>query len=291
MTTSALPLEARPNDRPHAPPIRVRAMGFAFRESGIPRHWFHGNAHITQLGNALQLLFPAGERFFIRSVKHYEDQIRDPELRARIRGFYGQEGRHGHEHDRFNRILEEQGYELGPWMHWYEELAYARLEPRVPPALRLSITAALEHFTASMGHNALTSDFLDGAHPIIQDLMRWHAAEEIEHKSVAFDVFQEVDGRYLVRVAGLALGLIALTRFWAAATKHLLAEEARMGTDLKESARVMRTTPRFIEEGKRRRRMFRDAIVAYLRPSFHPSDEDDYDIARDYLKSIGRLDA
>jgi len=291
MTMSAQPLEARSEARPSAPPIRVRAMGFPFRESGIPRHWFYGNAHITQLGNALQLLFPAGERFFIRSVKHYEDQIRDPELRARIRGFYGQEGRHGHEHDRFFRVLEAQGYEIETLLNWYQELAYARLEPRVPPALRLSITAALEHFTAAMGHNALTSDFLDGAHPVIQDLMRWHAAEEIEHKSVAFDVLQEVDGRYVVRVAGLALGLIALTRFWAAATKHLLAEEARMGTDMEASAGIMRTTPRFIEEGKRRRRMFGKAILAYLKPSFHPSDEDDYGIARDYLESIGRLDA
>ncbi len=282
---------ARPVPRPSAPPIRVRAMGFGFREAAIPRHWFHGNAHITQLGNALQLLFPAGERFFIRSVKHYESQIQDPELRARIRGFYGQEGRHGHEHERFFRVLEEQGYEIATLLSWYEELAYAKLEPRVPPSLRLSITAALEHFTAMMGHNALTSDFLDGAHPVIQDLMRWHAAEEIEHKSVAFDVFQEVDGRYLVRVAGLALALIALTRFWAAATKHLLAEEARMGTDMEASERVMKTTPRFIEEGKRRRRLFRDAILAYIKPSFHPSDEDDYGMARDYLTKIGRLDA
>ena len=113
MTTSAQPLEVRSEARPSAPPIRVRAMQFPFRESAIPRHWFYENAHLTQLGNALQLLFPAGERFFIRSVKHYEDQIRDPGLRARIRGFYGQEGRHGHEHDRFNRILEEHREALG----------------------------------------------------------------------------------------------------------------------------------------------------------------------------------
>jgi predicted metal-dependent hydrolase len=270
--------------------IRVRAMGFAFRDAGIPRHWFMGSPHLTHLSNALQLLFPAGERFFIRSVKHYEDRIEDPELKARIKGFFGQEGRHGHEHERFFRVLEEQGYELRSFLEWYEDLAYRRLEKQVSPAMRLSITAALEHFTAALGRNALTSDFLDEAHPILAELMRWHAAEEIEHKSVAFEVFETVDGRYHVRVAGLFVALVALTRFWAAATKHLLREEAKMGTDLRAAARAARDNPRLQLERKRRGEMFRDAILEYLRPGFHPDDIDDLGLARAYLASIGRLE-
>lgn len=273
-----------------APKIKVRAMGFPFREAGIPRHWFMGSPHLTHLSNALQLLFPAGEQFFIRSVKHYEKQIDDPELRARIRGFYGQEGRHGHEHERFFKVLEEQGYELESFLEWYEDLAFGKLEKRVSPAMRLAITAALEHFTAAMGRNALTSDFLDEAHPIIGDLMRWHAAEEIEHKSVAFDVFMAVDGRYHVRVIGLFAALAGLTRFWAEGTKHFLREEEKMGTDLKAAAKAARENPRLQLERKRRAEMFRNAVLEYLRPSFHPDDVDDYELARSYLASIGRLD-
>lgn len=273
-----------------APKIKVRAMGFPFREAGIPRHWFMGSPHLTHLSNALQVLFPAGEQFFIRSVKHYEKQIEDPELRARIRGFYGQEGRHGHEHERFFKVLEEQGYELESFLEWYEDLAFGKLEKRVSPAMRLAVTAALEHFTAAMGRNALTSDFLDEAHPIIGDLMRWHAAEEIEHKSVAFDVFMAVDGRYSVRVLGLFGALLGLTRFWAEGTKHFLREEAKMGTDLKAAAKAARENPRLQLERKRRAEMFRNAVLEYLRPGFHPDDVDDYELARSYLESIGRLD-
>jgi predicted metal-dependent hydrolase len=273
-----------------APRIKVRAMGFPFRDAGIPRHWFMGSPHLTHLSNALQLLFPAGERFFIRSVKHYEDRITDPELKARIKGFYGQEGRHGHEHERLFKVLEAQGYEIESFLAWYEDMAYEKLEKRFSPAMRLSVTAALEHFTAAMGRNALTSDFLDEAHPIIADLMRWHAAEEIEHKSVAFDVFEAVDGRYHVRVAGLFLALVGLTRFWSEGTKHFLREEAKMGTDLRAAAKAARENPRLQLERKRRGEMFRDAILEYLRPGFHPDDIDDYELARAYLSSIGRLE-
>lgn len=282
--------EVGPAPKSPAPKIRVRAMGFPFRESEVPRFWFDGSPHLTHLSNALQLLFPAGERFFIRSVKHYESRITDPELKARIKGFYGQEGRHGHEHERFFEVLEEQGYEVDDFLRWYEHLAYEVLEQKFPPNVRLSVTAALEHFTAAMGRNALRSDFLDLAHPVMADLMRWHAAEEIEHKSVAFDVFQEVDGRYWVRVLGLFLALVGLTRFWAEGTKHLLREEKKHGTDLGTSARRMRESPRMQAEGARRREMFRDAILEYLKPGFHPDQVDDYGLARGYLESIGRLE-
>jgi predicted metal-dependent hydrolase len=273
-----------------APRIKVRAMGFPFRDAGIPRHWFMGSPHLTHLSNALQLLFPAGERFFIRSVKHFEDRITDPELKGRIKGFYGQEGRHGHEHERLFKVLEAQGYEIESFLAWYEDMAYEKLEKRFSPAMRLSVTAALEHFTAAMGRNALTSDFLDEAHPIIAELMRWHAAEEIEHKSVAFDVFEAVDGRYHVRVAGLFLALVGLTRFWAEGTKHFLREEAKMGTDLEAAAKAARENPRLQMERKRRAEMFRNAVLEYLRPGFHPDDIDDYGLARAYLESIGRLE-
>ena len=80
-------------------PIPVRSMGFEFDES-IPRWWILDTPIATHFSNGVNLLFPDGERFFIRSVKHYMDVIdRDPELRARVRGFFGQEGRHGHEHE------------------------------------------------------------------------------------------------------------------------------------------------------------------------------------------------
>ena len=85
--------------------IRPRVMGFEFDDS-IPRHWVAGAAVPTAMGNALHLIFPMGERFFVRAVKHYADRIDDPQLRAQIKGFYAQEGRHAHEDERLAREMD-----------------------------------------------------------------------------------------------------------------------------------------------------------------------------------------
>ena len=77
--------------------------------SQVPRHWLHGNATATAIANGVNMLFPHGERFFVRSVKHFLEQIDDPVLRAQIKGFFGQEGRHAHAHDQFNAILRDPG--------------------------------------------------------------------------------------------------------------------------------------------------------------------------------------
>lgn len=259
---------------------RVRKMGMSFDD--VPRLWFYG-PFLTHTANALNILFPAGERFFVRSVKHYLPQISDPVLLARVRAFFGQEGSHGHEHERVFDMLEAQGFELRPWLEWYERTAFELLEKRFPPNLRLSVTVALEHLTAALAEVALTQPFLDEAHPKMRELLRWHAAEEIEHRSVAFDVLQQVDPRYWVRMAGMAFGFGALMFFWRSGARMLLAQEGTDRKRLREEQREARA------RGQDRRQLFA-AVLSYLRPGFHPDQRDTDAVAREYLSSIGRLE-
>ncbi len=260
--------------------IVVRRMGFPFKK-GLPRWWFGESVFLTHLINGLNFVFPAGERFFIRSVRNFEDQIKDETLRQRVRLFFGQESQHQVEHLHAFETLEDQGFEIQSFLKWYQELAYKQLEPRIPPLMRLSITAALEHFTAIFGDFVLRSDFLDTAHPMMRDLLLWHAAEEIEHKSVTFDVLQTVDPRYRVRLAGFAMGTLMLFFFWMAGTRHLLKQES---PDVRKASRsdylnfFFREAPRIVLDG-----------LDYLRWDFHPDNEDNYLLARDYLEKIGRL--
>ena len=62
--------------------------------------WFGNHPFKTAWFNAMSITFPLGEKFFIDSVRHFQDQIDDPKLAAEIRGFCGQEGYHRREHDR-----------------------------------------------------------------------------------------------------------------------------------------------------------------------------------------------
>jgi predicted metal-dependent hydrolase len=260
----------------------VRKMGFDF--TNVRRHWFHGEALPTHIANGLNLLFPLGERFFIRSVKRYMDRIDDPELVSRVRAFFGQEARHGLEHEAAFEILEKQGFEIQKFLAWYEDVAYGKLEPNVPESLRLSVTVALEHFTASLAEHVLTSPILDGADPAMRDLLKWHACEEIEHKSVAFDVFEKVDGRYSVRIAGLMVAGATLIGFWMLGTRMLMKQEKIS----KEEVEAQRK--RAYARGQDWS-VIKRAFVEYLRPGFHPDDVDNYDLARAYLAGIGRLES
>lgn len=266
-------------DSPHRFPVRT--MDFDF--SDVPRRWFYDSTVVSHIANGLHLVFPAGERFFVRSVRHFLPQLDDRELRGRVRAFAGQEASHGHEHQRAFEMLESQGFEIRRWLERYESLAFALLEPRVPPALRLATTAALEHFTATLAAQALSTDFLDHAHPVMRDLLRWHAAEEIEHKSVAYDVLQAVDDRYVVRVAGMAMAVVLLLGFWRSATAMLLAQEDITKAEI--AAERWRARAR-----GQNKRFVLDAVAQYLRRDFHPDQVDDDRLARDYLESIGRLE-
>ena len=100
-------------------------------------------------------MFPDGEDFFVRSVRHYRDQITDPDLKRQVAGFIGQEAVHGREHRVFNDRLDQLGYPTKP----FEKLTKKGLALRervAPPAANLAATAALEHFTATLAELVLS---------------------------------------------------------------------------------------------------------------------------------------
>ncbi len=264
-------------------PIRVRKMDFPFDE-GIPRYWMGDCATFTHALNGLHLLFPEGERFFMRSVRHYMPQISDPKLIERVSGFYGQEARHGLEHERTFDQLRAHGYEIDGFLAWYKKWAYEGLEQRSPPIMCLSATVALEHLTAVMAHHALTHDHLDNAHPVMRDLLLWHACEEIEHKSVAFDVFTAVGGTWAIRAAGMAMVFPMLLWMWDKAGAELLAQDNLTQAELQADRQKMKGL------GSDRRYLI-GAVLNYMRPGFHPDQIDDYDLAEAWLTKVGRLDA
>lgn len=262
--------------------IKVRAPDFEFGPD-VPRYWLFGSPRATHLVNGLNLLFPLGERFFVRSVRHYQGRIDDPQLRADIRGFMAQEVRHGLEHEHFFDRLRAQGYEIDRFLERYDAIAFGRIERLSPPALRLAVTAALEHFTAVLAERALTENVLDHAHPVMAELLRWHAAEEIEHKAVAFDVLAHVAPSWLLRAAGITMGGAMLTSFWIAAI-HMLMEQDRAAGRLVPEPDVAVLRER---RGKLPGVLAR-AMLGYLRPGFHPNDHADRALAERFFVGWSR---
>lgn len=246
----------------------VRNLRFPIDER-VPRHWHGGRRSVTAFLDGLSIFFPAGERFFVRSVLRFEKKISDPKLRADIRGFAGQEGMHNREHLRYNAWLQRLGYPADELDAKVERLL-RRVDRRVPARWRLCATAALEHFTALMGHMLLgRPEILEAADPTMAALWRWHAAEENEHKNVAFDVYQAAGGNTPERAM---IMVVTALIFWAKVLEHQvrMMQADGIATDVREWVALGKFL--FVDPGG-----MLELVPGFLRwfsPSFHPSDLD-----------------
>lgn len=187
--------------------VPVRRIDLEPAFESVPRHFAQdGDLISSHFLAALSAVFPEGENFFIRSVKHYRDQVTDPVLKEQVSGFIGQEVVHGREHRAFNEHLDSLGY---PALR-VDRMLRRGLEfrqRRVSPMANLASTAALEHFTATLAELVMTSEETREAmgHEAVRDLFLWHALEESEHKAVAFDVYRTVGGTERMRIVTMKL--------------------------------------------------------------------------------------
>ncbi|HWV08841.1 MAG TPA: metal-dependent hydrolase [Pseudomonas sp.] len=252
--------------------IRPRHMDFDLPKP-LPRHWHSGDAFKSHLFDAMSVLFPDGERFFIDSVRHFRDRIDDPVLKEQIRGFIGQEGHHSREHLEYSDRLRDLGYDIEA----IERRARARIrytQKRFSPQRQLAATAALEHITAIMADGLLKdARVMDGAHPTMARLWRWHALEETEHKAVAFDVYNQVCGsRRLLRRA-MVMGTFFFVLDTTRGLVHMLKRDGLLW-----NWRVWRDGLRWTwgKDG-----VFRPLLATYrdfLRHDFHPWQHDNQDL-------------
>lgn len=177
--------------------------------------WHPEGVQTSHFFNAMSLFFPDGERFFIDAVRNYRDQIEDPELKAQVRGFIGQEAMHGREHEEYNDALAQRGMPVGAYLQVITGLLKF-VQKYLPKRMNLSATIALEHLTAIMANSLLQKPaVLAGAEERFAAIWRWHALEETEHKAVAYDVYQHVFGKNLLSYLDRCLSLLVATfLFW-----------------------------------------------------------------------------
>lgn len=239
--------------------------------------WWHGNDPVkTAFLNALSITFPQGESLFIEAVRRYRD-VADPKLKEQIAAFIKQETLHTREHIVFNRLIEQAGYDVTA-MNAYttNRIAIARSRP---PVAQLAVTVALEHFTAILAHGLLKDPIhLKGVPDEIARLWKYHAIEEIEHKSVAFDTYLAATKdwsrfkRWYVRSKVM---VIMSYLFWRSNARHMADFFRQDGINtLGTWLRVLKF--HFISPG-----MLRRIFVEYWKffsPNFHPWNTDDREL-------------
>ena len=247
---------------------KVRRPQFAFSEANdMPRYWWDNDPAKPLLLAALSASFPPGERFFIDSVRHYQDQITEPELKKAIKGFIGQEAHHSREHELMNGFLQERGVDLARLER--EILGFMNLlRKHLSPERQLAHTVAVEHFTALMAEEFLLKyDALEQMDPRIAPIWAWHAIEESEHKAVAFDVYKAIGGSEFTRVTEMMLVSVLFPVFSAVHLVQLMKEDGQLGN--------MKSWLGAVNYMWGRPGVFRKLLPSYFKfysPRFHPWD-------------------
>ncbi|PTQ89613.1 metal-dependent hydrolase [Agitococcus lubricus] len=250
--------------------IPVRHMDFNF-DDDIPKYWFDNNPMLTMLLTGLSGVFPEGERMFMRAVRHYQDQITDPQLLQEVRAFIGQEAHHGKEHQAFNEFMMRKGVPVDDIDKMVKQ-GIAFEEKHLSKARMLAKTCALEHFTAMFAEVILAHpEFLDGIDDRLKPLWLWHAIEESEHKAVAYDVYQQTVGDYWIRVSEMAFTTVLFSFFTGLHTVKLLQAEGQQ--------RNLKAIAQGLSKLIGRKGFFRGMLphyLAYYKPSFHPNQRDSH---------------
>lgn len=246
-----------------------KAPDFGFDDS-LPKYWFAGDPFKTRFFDAMSTMFPEGEKYFIRSVRAYRDQITDPELIQAVRDFTYQEAQHSIAHGLFNDRLKAQGIDVEKFeraMRGY--LSFVSMH--LPASVNLANTAAAEHMTAIISHIWTRDDVQRDSDPRMRALLYWHGVEEIEHKAVAFDVLQKVaKAGYLTRVLTMVYETVSFPL-----SVHLFMDEMLRVDGFSRWQRVQMWVRglRWLYGSQGLMHSLLPSYLAYYRPDFHPWQE------------------
>jgi predicted metal-dependent hydrolase len=279
--------------------IVVRNVRFDWDRSDL--HWIRDDPFASHLVNEFSYLLTQGEKFFCRTFREALPLVQDPALRADVEAFIRQEAIHSRAHrDSIEGYLKRLGIEGGAFEDYNAVLfdrglsrdPFGRKLPRALQRrwllIRVGLVAAIEHYTAALGTFVLQAQSWerDGADPVVADLFRWHGAEEIEHRSVAYDLYRHLGGRWPLRTLLIGIVLPVLVERMTGGAGQLMRQDPRY-----RSSDARRAGLRFWRHWRASARRgntpapgwFAKHALRFLRPGYHPSGEASTAQALDYL--------
>lgn len=214
----------------------------AFDWSQTPLEWIPGQPFASHFINEINMILPAGEFWFCRLYNQALPHVTDPKLREDVRAFIQQEAMHARAHGgaikdylHAHQIDTSRNTALMDWL-FEVALADAPFGRPIPQVLqkrwlvfRLGLIAAVEHMTCVLGMYALDNQKWDeaGADATLLDLIRWHGAEEVEHRCVAFDLYRHLGGGYPSRYYLAALTFPMVFGLWAHGAADIMRQDPR----------------------------------------------------------------
>lgn len=220
--------------------IQPRKVKFEWQDT--PIDWIPNHPFTSYFINEINNILPAGEFWFCRLYNKVLPQVTDAKLADDVKAFIRQEAMHAQAHASANKeYLSVRNIDiernLGIMNFLFNKaLADKPFDLTIPKAFehqwnlfRLGIIATVEHMTCVLGKYMLYNTEWEklGADPAMLDLVKWHGAEEIEHRTVAFDLYRHLGGSYLARYYLSVAVIVGVIGLWVDGAAHLMSQDPR----------------------------------------------------------------
>ena len=271
-----------------SPIIPIRHMKFDFDAQKLDHKFYLNDELASAYFASLSIFLTRGEDLVIDTARYHRDFIKDPLLKQRVTSLIGQEAIHSKMHEELNDAF----LELDLPVKLFRFLAGYVFEygfERLPQPMKLSLMAAIEHFTAVLAEYMMNHEeiFFRSQDEKQRAIWMWHMLEESEHKDIAFDVYQTLSNNYALRIAGFFPALITILMLISAAS--ILVPFYRKPSNL-VSLKYWKEIPynfRLIfglKDGVYGSTL--GHIFDYLRPDFHPNDHDTSEFLAYYKEKL-----
>lgn len=286
--------------------IIARKVQFDF--STTPRHWMKNDVLTTHVLNSMHVLLPAVEYWFCRLANQTLPYVQDKNLQADIRGFIAQEATHANAHKGADLYFKIHGMNPAPFknfLNWFFKDGFMGDTPfglygpfkrysKQWLAFRMGIIAGLEHYFCFFGTWVLDAEGLEGADPAMLDIVRWHGAEEVEHRTVGYDAYRALAGDgikgYLGRQLSMSFAFVAMSGFWLGSLVYLCKldgtpEAKKIASKnplsliwaFQHTARTQKSLPDLL--------MILTALKGWSKFNYHPQHDGDVEKALAYITS------
>ena len=215
-------------------------------------------------------------------MKLNQKSIGCKKLKKEVATFIFQETRHHHEHNFwYNKVLRDNGYSVDKFVYPFKSFMEFGND-YLGPTFSLALTVASEHLTTILARIILSDEkWLEGASYDFKKIWYYHALEELEHKAVAFDLYNEIKGGTWLRIYSLLQVFFVFTIFLGQLMVCFLLKEKKI-----ISYRGMKELLIFLKHLGRKSTLFLRSYFSFFRPSFHPDDENDQKLIEIYRKKV-----
>lgn len=243
--------------------IPVRRMDFSFPDD-MDLVFIENDPRLSYYFLGAWMMLPHLEPFLIRTVQSAMERVKDADLREEMKRFCAQEGQHFRQHAKANEIIKRR-HPAGPALQKLEDEVSALLKrwsEKKPLRFNLAYAEGFESMTSAGSIVQMEQGWFDHMKEPIRGLMFWHIMEEVEHRAVCFEAYEQAGAGYLYR---LPVGLWAQMHYLGLCKRF---SDAMIEADPQTIAKY--EIPEYLEANRARMSAYMKAVQPRLLAAYSP---------------------